>query len=62
MRGLITEAVVLGTAMIAYRCRFVGVTTGFEMAGVDLQVGALAVIGALAAAGFHPLRLTLRGA
>ena len=63
VRGLITEAVVLGTAMIAYMCLFVGVTTGFEMAGVtELQVGALAVIGALAAAGFHPLRLILRAA
>lgn len=63
VRGVITEAVVLGTAMIAYMCLFVGVTTGFEMAGVtDLQPGALAVIGALAAAGFHPLRLTLRAA
>lgn len=63
VRGLVTEAVVLGTAMIAYMCLFIGVTTGLEMAGVtDLQLGALAVIGALAAAGFHPLRLTLRAA
>ncbi len=63
VRGLIIEAVVLGTAMIAYMCLFVGVTTSFEMAGVtDLRIGALAVIGAVAAAGFHPLRLTLRTA
>lgn len=63
VRGLITEAVVLGTAMIAYMCLFVGVTTGLEIAGVsELQVGPLAVIGALAAAGFHPLRLVLRAA
>lgn len=61
VRGLVVRVVVLGIVAIVYVALFVGATSALELAGVDdPPVGLLAVIGALAAATFHPLQVLLR--
>jgi signal transduction histidine kinase len=62
VRGLIVQAVVLGVVVIVYLSLFVGTVAVLDMLGQsDPSIGVLAVIGALAATTFHPLRVMLRG-
>ena len=62
VRGLLVEAAVFTVAVIAYVAVFVGVISGAELPGADkLPTGTLALIAAVAALGFHPLRIGLRG-
>jgi signal transduction histidine kinase len=61
VRALVISAVVFAVAVVSYVALFVGVAATFDAFGADeLPVGALAFIGAIAAAGFHPLRVHLR--
>lgn len=62
VRGLVVRAVVFGVAVIAYIAIFVGIEA--TVSGLDTSrpsVGLLAVLGAFAAATFHPLQVVLRG-
>ncbi|MCW2756618.1 MAG: hypothetical protein JWO46_364, partial [Nocardioidaceae bacterium] len=62
VRGVIVQVAVFGVAVIAYIAIFVGVVATLDWVGIDTpSVGVLAVIGALAATSFHPLRVALRG-
>ncbi|MGC4110189.1 MAG: sensor histidine kinase [Nocardioides sp.] len=63
VRGLVVQVVVLGVVLICYLAIFVGTVSTLDMLGQpDPSIGVLAVIGAAAAATFHPLRVMLRGA
>ena len=63
VRGLIVQVVVLLVVLIAYIALFVGTVAVLEMAGQpDPSIGVLALVGAVAATSFHPLRVMLRGA
>jgi signal transduction histidine kinase len=62
VRGLIVQAVVFAVAVVAYVAIFVGVVALLDWFGSPRPpVGLLAVLGALAASTFHPLRIVLRG-
>lgn len=62
VRALIVRAVVLAVSGLTFVAVFVGVAAAIQLAGVPPSVGALAVIGAVCAAGFGPLAVHLRGA
>lgn len=63
VRGVIAQAAVFEVLVVSYVAVFVGTTSVFELLGVaDAPVGVLAIVGAVAAAGFHPLRVRLRHA
>ncbi len=62
IRGLIVQVLVLMVVVIVYLALFVGAVAVLEMLGQpDPAIGVLAVIGAVAATSFHPLRVVLRG-
>lgn len=62
VRGLVVEAVVLEVSLISYVSLFIGATSVAELAGADeVPTGTLALLGAVSAAGYHPLRVGLRG-
>ena len=61
VRWLIVQVVVVGVALVSYIAVFVGVVAVFQWRGHTPAIGVLAVIGALAATTFHPLRVVLRG-
>lgn len=62
VRGAVVGAVVTALAVLGYTAVFVTLATLLELtAGVQPQVGALALVGALAALTLHPLQVLLRG-
>jgi two-component system NarL family sensor kinase len=62
VRGLIVQVVVLGVVIITYLALFVGSVAVLDMLGQPHpSTGVLALIGAIAATSFHPLRVILRG-
>jgi signal transduction histidine kinase len=62
VRGLVVELTVLGTAGTGYVALFMIVESLLEILGGSTPTPAtLAVVGAAAAASFHPLRVLLRG-
>ena len=62
VRGLVVRGVVLVTAMLTYMAIFAIAQAFLELlADGPPAVGALAVVGALAATTFHPLQVALRG-
>lgn len=62
VRGGVVGAVVTVMAVLAYTAVFVGLATLLELtAGVEPEVGALALVGALAALTLRPLQVLLRG-
>jgi signal transduction histidine kinase len=62
VRGLVVRVVVFAAAAVGYVAVFMSVESAVEILGGDAPpVGTLAVIGALAAATFHPLQVVLRG-
>ena len=62
VRGLVVRVVVFATAAVGYVAVFMSVESLVEILGGEVPpVGTLAVIGALAAATFHPLQVVLRG-
>jgi signal transduction histidine kinase len=63
VRGLIVQVVVLLVVLMVYLALFVGAVAALDLAGQGQPTtGVLALIGALAATTFHPLRVLLRGA
>jgi two-component system, NarL family, sensor kinase len=63
VRGLIVQVLVLGVVLIVYVALFVEAVAVLDLLGQpDPSIGVLAVVGALAATTFHPLRVMLRGA
>ena len=62
VRALIVRAVVFAVAALTFVAVFVGAASVIELTGGSASVGALAVIGAVCAAGFGPLARLLRGA
>jgi signal transduction histidine kinase len=62
VRALIVTVVVLVVVVIVYISLFVGAVATLDMLGQpDPSIGVLALIGALAATSFQPLRVMLRG-
>ena len=62
VRALIVQVVVLGTVVIVYIAIFVGAVAALDMLGQPSpSTGVLAVLGAVVATTFHPLRVVLRG-
>jgi signal transduction histidine kinase len=60
VRGLIVQAVVTAVAMLLYLSVFVGVASAFP-ADRGYNIGALGVLAAICALGFHPTTVILRG-
>ena len=62
VRGLIVQVVVLVVVVIVYISIFIGVVAILDLLGQpEPSMGVLALIGAIAATSFHPLRVMLRG-
>src|SRR4051812_18444752 len=62
VRALIVEVVVLGVVALTYIALYVALLAGVGLAGgTDPSDGVLALLGVVLAAGFHPLRVVLRG-
>ena len=62
VRGLIVWGVVLCVAIIAYVSVFAGLISLLDWSGApDLSPGALGLVGAVCALGFHPVVVMLRG-
>lgn len=62
VRGLIVQAVVLVTAVVAYMAVYATIQGVLELLGGDPpSVGTMALAAALVAALFHPLQLAMRG-
>lgn len=62
VRGLVVWGVVVFVALIAYLSAFVGIVSALDVLGApSLAPGALGLIGAVCALGFHPLTLVLHG-
>ncbi len=62
VRAVIVGVTVLGVVAISYVSVFVGLLAGLDLVGQHHpSQGLLAVVGVLVAAGFHPLRVVLRG-
>ncbi|TXL58006.1 sensor histidine kinase [Aeromicrobium terrae] len=61
VRGLVTWGVVTLVTVIAYLAAFAGVISGIDELGGDPSPGALGLIGAVLAFGFHPTSVVLRG-
>ena len=62
VRGLIVQVVVLVVVVIVYLALFIGAVATLDMLGQPRpSTGVLALVGALAATAFHPLRVMLRG-
>ncbi|WP_052590309.1 sensor histidine kinase [Luteipulveratus mongoliensis] len=63
VRGLIVQVVVLAVVFIAYISMYVSIESLLEVLGSDSPppVGVMAVLGAIVATTFHPLRVVLRG-
>jgi signal transduction histidine kinase len=62
VRALIVRAVVLAVSGLTFVAVFVGIASAIQLAGAAPSVPALAVVGAVCAAGFGPLAVHLRGA
>jgi two-component system NarL family sensor kinase len=62
VRGLVVSSVVFAVALIGYMGLFVMLLGLLDWVGAgELNVGALALVGALCAVTFHPLQVVLRG-
>lgn len=62
VRSLVVSTVVLGVVALTYLALFIGADALLEVVGIDdVPTTAHAVIGLVLAAGFHPLRVVLRG-
>jgi signal transduction histidine kinase len=62
VRGLIVQVVVLVVVVVVYVALFIGAVATLDLLGQpEPSTGVLALIGALAATSFHPLRVMLRG-
>ncbi len=62
VRGLIVQVVVLVVVVIVYVALFIGAVATLDLLGQpEPSTGVLALLGALAAMSFHPLRVMLRG-
>lgn len=62
VRTLLVSTVVLSVVALSYLAAFVGTVAFLELVGIDdVPPGAFAVIGLVLAAGWHPLRVMLRG-
>jgi signal transduction histidine kinase len=62
VRSLVVSTVVLGVVTLSYLSMFIGADAFLEVVGIDdVAPTAFAVIGLALAAGFHPLRVVLRG-
>lgn len=62
VRALIVEVVVVGVVVLTYVALFVGLVVALDLAGVrGRSDGRFALVGAIVAVGFHPLRVVLRG-
>lgn len=62
IRTLVVSTVVLGVVALTYLSMFIGADAFLELVGIDdVPTTAHAVIGLVLAAGFHPLRVVLRG-
>lgn len=62
VRTLLVSTVVLSVVALSYLAAFVGTVAFLELVGIDdVPTGAFAVIGLVFAAGWHPLRVMLRG-
>jgi signal transduction histidine kinase len=60
VRGLIVKATVAAATMLLYLSVFVAVASAVDQ-GQDYNIGALGVLGAVCALGFHPTAVVLRG-
>lgn len=62
IRSMVVSVVVFGVVAVSYLSIFIGAMSGLETFGVtDPPVQLYATLGLLLAAGFHPLRVVLRG-
>ncbi|MEO6881203.1 MAG: histidine kinase [Mycobacteriaceae bacterium] len=62
VRGLIVWGVVVFVALTAYLATFVGIVSSLDALGTpSLAPGALGLVGATCALGFHPLMVVMRG-
>jgi signal transduction histidine kinase len=61
VRGLVVWGVVTFVTVIIYLAVFAGIVSGIDAAGGDPSPGALGLIGAVLALGFHPTLVVLRG-
>jgi signal transduction histidine kinase len=61
VRGLVVWGVVTFVTVIVYLSVFAGIVSGIDAAGGDPSPGALGLIGAVLALGFHPTLVLLRG-
>jgi signal transduction histidine kinase len=61
VRGLIVQAVVAAVTMLIFLSVFVGVASAFDDGDQGYNIGALGVLGAVCALGFHPTTVVLRG-
>jgi signal transduction histidine kinase len=61
VRGIVVWGVVVCVTVIVYLSVFAGIISGLEWMGADPSPGALGVIGAALALGFHPTLVILRG-
>lgn len=61
VRSLIVQAVVFGVIGLTYMSIFIAIVAGLENGGDNRSPGIYAFTGLLLAAGFHPLRVILRG-
>ena len=62
VRALLVSTVVISVVALSYLAAFVGTVAFLELVGIDdVPTGAFAVIGLVLAAGWHPLRVMLRG-
>lgn len=62
VRSLVVSTVVLGVVALSYLAMFIGADAFLEVVGIDdVAPTVFAVIGLVLAAGFHPLRVVLRG-
>ena len=61
VRGIVVWGVVTFVTVIVYLSVFAGIAAGIDALGGDLSPGALGLIGAVLAFGFHPTLVLLRG-
>lgn len=61
VRGLVVWGVVTFVTVIVYLSVFAGIVSGIDAAGGNPSPGALGLIGAVLALGFHPTLVVLRG-
>jgi signal transduction histidine kinase len=61
VRGIVVWGVVVCVTVIVYLSVFAGIISGLDWMGADPTPGALGMIGAVLALGFHPTLVLLRG-